>query len=683
MELEEVFSPDGPLAASFPAYRYRESQVEMAETVDKVFREGGALAVEAGTGIGKSFAYLVPAFLSIGKEKWRFVIATSTITLQKQLFDKDIPLLMEALGTEVPVAVLYGRSNYLCVRKYREGEDLLSDELGSGFRGWVKSTRTGAFPDLPSSVKDTEIGRYRSESRTCFGSRCPYFTECFYYQSRRKADQSRLIVTNHHLLLLDAKARLENDEPFSERAVLPSYDAAVVDEAHHISDEATEVLSSLYSSELVYESCGMMTRKEQRFGGSTLLDFLSIDEVLIGTGQAIKEELEILKKEVSGYDEVLWSLLLKSKLGSTESASLVTPEFYESERAEISKAKGIAASAGKLMLLFRQGYNRESPKYPQYLDYLSKLVSDIVSASAVLESWMSFSDWKAQIPYLFLSDRKAKRAGLKIAPMTPGEHVAGMLSDKLRSIVYCSATLTVRDSFKYFLSETGLEEGRAETAVLPSPFDYRRNLLLLIPVDGARYDNQRVELYEEYLATTIESSVEAAGGGALVLFTSRKTMRAVHSSLKDRIPELLMQDEMPKGSLLEEFRSRPDSTLFALSSFWEGIDMPGDTLRLVIITKLPFPGVYDPLSRARRDYADSENGNGFMSFDLPCCILKLKQGIGRLIRTEEDRGIVMILDSRIVTKAYSRLMLSSLPQGSMPMDMRVESLPRAIESFLY
>ena len=680
MELEEVFSPDGPLALGISAYKYRDGQVEMAEEVSKSFAEGGPLCVEAGTGIGKSYAYLVPAFLSIEKEKYRFVASTSTITLQKQLYDKDIPALKEALGLDIPACVLYGRSNYLCLRKYREGEDLLSEELDNGLSGWVRKTKTGAFPDLPRGISD--YSKYRSDSRECMGSRCPYYLECFYYLSRRRAEKARLIVTNHHLMLLDAKARMENDEPFSEKAVLPSYDIAIVDEAHHISDEATDVLSAEYSSEMIYEAALRMTRKEQRFGGSTLLDFLTLDEMKNGAGGRIKDELEVLKKETASYDQTLLSVFTACRQKGDGSSALVTPELFSAFRQDIVKAKPVAASAAKLMLLAKEGYNWESPKYPQFLDTLSRLVGDIASACAVLENFMSFADWQKQIPYLFLEDRKKQRIGLRISPMDPGKLVAAMLSDKLHSVVYCSATLTVSNSFRYFFSQTGLD-GDTASCLLPSPFDYKHNLLLLVPVDGRLYDNQKVEVYEDYLAKAIRDALEASGGGALVLFTSRRTMRQVHAKVRGMIPDLLMQDEMPKGALLEEFRQRPDSSLFALASFWEGIDMPGDTLRLVIITKLPFPGIDDPVSKARRENLKSQNANGFMAFDLPQAVLKLKQGIGRLIRNETDRGIVMILDSRILTKAYSRLMLSSLPESSFPEDMRLEGLSRAIESFLY
>lgn len=686
MDIDSIFSPGGELDSALPGFSFREGQLEMARLVEKAMREDKHLVVEAGTGIGKSFAYLAPAFLQIASdESSACIVATSTITLQKQLYDKDIPLLKGALGLDVPTAILFGRSNYLCLRRYEdqrlEKESLKvqpSDEE-KAFDEWVDATDTGALPELDSEALGRLFSALASDEKDCPSFRCPYYSRCFFYSARRAALKARIVVTNHHLLLLDARNRAENGKDFSEDAVLPGYRYAILDEAHHIEDEATEVLSDAYSSDRVSRYIDYLTRKERRFGSASILDFLSIEEKDRGIGARIKERIAHIRTMLQEYDR-----LLSSILGADRGELLLTPGFYERCRDRLREGEAISEELRRIHADVYSGYS-ESPaeENASYMELLVRYTETLASYADVLSSFIRFSDWDERIPYAV---ERGGRWEIRLAPMDTGPVLSRMLLRNISSMIYSSATVSIGDSFEYFARRSGLAEERERmlSASFGSPFRYERNLMLLVPQDGRSFSSGESASYAEYVSSVVKDAIQSSGGGALVLFTSKEMMRSVYQRISGDIDDLLLQDDRAsRASLLASFRERKDSSLLAVSSFWEGIDAPGDTLRLVIIVKLPFSVPSTPIAAARSAHLEKSGGRPFMEIAVPEATLRLKQGLGRLIRNEEDRGVVLILDTRILSTYYGRAMLSALPRCYVPEDTMIGNIPDKIERFLF
>ncbi len=685
IDMSEVFAHGGLLDSALPSYSYREGQYDMAELVTRAFSEEKHAVIEAGTGTGKSFAYLAPVMAMAGEDRSRrYVIATSTIPLEKQLYEKDIPFLKEALSSDVETAVLYGRANYLCMRKYREVKDGGGRDKGvSAFDEWVSDTETGARAD----ISDPEVARLfpplASDDKDCPSFRCPFYQECFFYNARRKTEKADIIVTNHHIMLYDAKYRVETDKDYDDDGVLPPYQYAVIDEAHHIEKEATEIFSEAFSSRLVSRYLDYMTRKERRFGSSSILDFLSTEERVRGRGKEIAGNIAHIRTLLMKFDTSLDEIM--SLYRPDEGEVLFTPEFYSRFGERIRDFEWLGEELRKIEQSVYDGYS-ENPAESNvtYLELLMRYASTLSAFGSTLTSWMRFSDWEGKIPYAVRYQEG--RYELRIAPMNTGPLLSSMFLSKLKSVIYSSATLSVNGSFSYFALRSGLmeEKERVLSGIFPSPFEYRKNLMLLLPQNGVAFHKDNGPEYAGYVAEAVYEAINAAGGGALVLFTSREMMNAVYARVHDRLDDVMKQDDAAlRSSLLSAFCSRRDSSLFALSSFWEGIDAPGDTLRLVIIVKLPFSVPTAPIEAARSMNIEKRGGRVFFEMSLPEATLKLKQGLGRLIRSEEDRGVVLILDNRILSHGYGRIMLNSFPECYIPEDVSTGNIASKIENFLY
>ena len=692
MTIEDVFSPFGILKDKLGQYTYREDQEKMATLVETAFENGVPAVIEAGTGIGKSFAYLVPSFLLLKRDPdARVIVATSTIPLQKQLYDKDVPFLVDALSMDPKVAILYGRANYLCLRKYRAQEaetSLLTEDKNSGegkLRSWVESTTTGSRSDITDSRVAYLIKDLMSDEDDCLGRTCPFYDQCFFYRARKNAQSASLIITNHHIVLSDAEIRWENGEDFSLPTILPGYTHLVIDEAHHIESEATDSFSNKYSLAQVRFNCDSLKRKMGRYGNISLIEFLSPyeREDAKGEGRLLIKALESLVSEAEEYDVLLKRVFT---CFSDRRAMLMREEFFARFRNTISVGEEIALMMRNLGERIMSIWESDKEEVRQYIDRASRYGSALCFLSDVLRSWIRFNDYENYIPYV--TDGPDGSPIISIAPMEVGPKLKERLVDKLESLIYCSATLSVGRSFDYFAKRSGLEGNNLVLKGLyPSPFDFQHQLLYLIPQDGREW-KKNDESYADYASSIIKDSILSSGGGALVLFTSFSMMNEVYGKVSKEIGEdmelLLQNPSTSRHVLLNRFKKSQDASLFATSSFWEGIDAPGNTLRLVIIVKLPFEVPSDPIIMARSRYIDMHSEKGsFMTLTVPNAVIKMKQGVGRLIRNEEDKGIVMILDGRIVKKGYRFMMFSSLPDGYYPEDTMVENIPSKIENFLY
>ena len=693
MKSEDVFSPFGLLKKSFPQYSYREGQEEMAEKIETAFREKKGCLIEAGTGIGKSFAYLVPSLLlTQSNPDARVVIATSTITLQNQLFEKDIPFLTKMLGMENKSAILYGRSNYICRRRLSELMSsiglLTADQSIPEVRlfRWCEKSPSGSRIDIRDRALSEVAKSVQCDDKDCRGKKCPFFKECFFYSARRRAQGARIVVTNHHVVLVDATIRWENKEDFSSPTILPGYTHLVLDEAHHIETEATEMFSEKFSYSLVQQELDFLTAKRGELSNKTLMEFLSpcdkshnreFTKSFSTEAQRIRAEVRVFMTKAKG---------LISRL-STQKSVLLGPEFYQSQRSVLrgdaeTLADDLYRMAGNISSLLQS----DNEAFQSWIETAGKSACSLFTLADTLRSFIRLDNFDSLISYASLESDGDYT--LILAPLQAGPLIRTRLLDKLSSYLFCSATLSVGGNFEFFRSRLGIKgDDSIIEGVYFSPFDYKRNLMYLIPQDGRLFVNGDAD-YIRYVASSTRDAILSSSGGALVLFTSIQMMKSVYALVKKDIGEkleLLVQDNtMSRNALLRRFRENRDSSLFAVSSFWEGVDLPGDTLRLLVIAKLPFDVPTDPVNKARSDYINRTSDRGsFISLTLPNAMIKMKQGVGRLIRSENDRGVVLILDGRIGKKFYSRLLFSSIPEGYLPEDTMLENIPGKIESFLF
>jgi ATP-dependent DNA helicase DinG len=612
-ELAEMFRPGGLLARYLPGFTYRDSQEEMAQLVWDALAARNHLAIEAGTGIGKTFAYLVPVLLS-GK---RAVISTGTRTLQDQLYDRDLPMLGAAIGRPVKIALLKGRNNYLCWHRFevarQEGvrSGSFQRKLAS-IAEWARSGVSGDLTDLADLSEDDPLRtRITSTVDNCLGTRCEYYDDCFVVEARRQAQTAGVVIVNHHLLLADLALK---ESGFGE--LLPGTDVVVVDEAHQLPEIA-----------------------QQFFGisvGSRELQRLARDVLAEARATGLEREFELLS-----------DALVKQ----TADARLVAGNTS-------GRAPWVACSAE---------LQRGVMEWRDTLDELATRLEAAREISPGLEScWERCRDGVSRLNTLDEVDPRGLRwvnvttRSLTVhwTPLDTGAELSQRIVAHGGTWVFTSATLAVGDDFSHFVERVGLEEPL--TKALPSPFDFTENARLYLP-EGLPQPTE-----PEFVSCLLGEAyplLEASGGGAFLLFTSYRALNEAQRLLKTRpLPgPLLVQGEGPRTDLLERFRDAGDAVLLGTASFWQGVDVRGPALRMVIIDKLPFASPGDPLIKARIDSIRSEGGDPFNQFQVPQAALALKQGVGRLIRDFDDRGLVVLCDPRLRTRYYGRIFLDSLP----------------------
>jgi ATP-dependent DNA helicase DinG len=615
-DINTLLGPDGPLAGILPGFELRRSQVEMALAVADRFREGGELLVEAGTGTGKTLAYLIPAVL-FGQ---RVVISTGTKNLQEQLFYKDIPLVRNALSN-FSACLMKGRGNYLCRLRFGEFSSqptfrfMEETEHFDTVLHWARITKTGDRADITGLPENVEFwSKISARNENCVGRNCRDFDRCYVTRLRQRAAESQIIVVNHHLLFADLVVR---EGSYGE--VLPEYDCLVIDEAHQIEDVATQYFGAAVSNRRVDELARDVEAQWEARGGSAgkpvreLRSLVSVSRAFFDLYRDRKDRYRIGGEEES-RERVLAHEKLQRQLGIVIDDIKGMPEPDETTVA-------LGRRAGEIR---------------------SELERILTASDPESVSWC---------------EQRERSVVLRSSPINVGELVRRCLLEPKRTVVLTSATLAVDGSFDYISRQLGVEA--TEEKILPSPFDFSRQTILYIPRDlpVPRDPGFSGRVSEEVLALTRESR-----GRAFVLFTSFANLRAVRSRIEDRVEfPLLVQGEAPRSEILDRFRSTPGAVLLATSSFWEGVDVAGEQLSCVIIDKLPFAVPADPLIAARIDWIERRGGNGFTDFQVPMAILGLKQGLGRLIRSRRDRGVLAILDSRLLTMRYGRRFLSSLP----------------------
>ena len=647
-ELEAILGPAGALARSLPGYEHRQDQLSMAHAVARALRERRYLVVEAGTGTGKTLAYLAPAALSGRK----VVVSTATKTLQEQIWTRDLPLLAERAGLSIRAAYLKGRANYYCLArgaKFAERPSFATREEAALWRRveeWLRHTETGdrSEIDLPD-----QYGAWREISasgETCLGKDCDRYEECFVNVARARAADADLVLVNHHLFFADLAMRTSR----AGVEVLPPYEAVVFDEAHALEDVATEYFGLMVSSyrmaelardaqrtladrpdlqRLVAELAGELEKASERF-------FAGIAAQLRGTS------LRRPSARPAAPLEGAWrgALPLLDGEGATLRAAL-TPRMVAAVAAE--KAR-LGAALDDLRELFADG---EGPVLANLARRAGELRVELEAVTAMKEP-----------SRVYFAEARGRGVFLRAAPVDVAEELVERLYRRVDTVVFTSATLAAAGRLDYFRREVGLApEFDVDEAVFPGPFDYRKQAALVVPEGLA---DPADPAFFRGAGAAVRELVQITGGRAFVLSTSIRGMNALRGELEDLPYPLLLQGERPKGKLLDAFRERP-SVLFATQSFWEGVDVPGEALSLVVIDKLPFSPPSDPVVAARMRALETGGRDAFAELAVPSAALALKQGFGRLIRSRTDRGLVALLDRRVLTRGYGRAFLSTLP----------------------
>ena len=717
-QIAALMGADGPVARGLGEYEHRPQQIEMASAVTRAFNEDRITVVEAPPGVGKTLAYLVPAILWTVRNRERVVISTRTITLQEQLIHKDIPLLRKALP-EYPfeACLVKGRGNYLCRRKLArvlEESNLFDDEAQreqfSAIAEWAAVTQEGSLSDLPFEPARAVWERVNSEADTCQGSACPALQHCFVAKARRVMARADILVVNHHLFFADLAIR-KLREVYSETAVLPSFHRVIFDEAHGIEDSATEYLGNSCAWSTVEQTLRRLRHGE---GGKTrgllpllehklLRDCTTLDVDTYGlltdiinlrvmpaldtARVAVQEAFLVLKQLAESFvDE-----------GSREVKWRITPADTVREEIRQAGAKIILPALESFARLTREldhlieGLKQVPPSQPgeeppllgEALE-LTALTERLRAAGLLVAAMLSEEHPENEVRWVETDRNNDRFIRLFRCPLEVADHLREGVYDRMQTVIMTSATLTVGQDFGFFTRRVGLDlipEARLERMMLTSPFDFRRQALLAIPTDGPDPGSSE---FPAWLSDTLRHIFKVTRGHALVLFTSfqalRRAFRDLEPSLRGMGINPLWQGGAPRHKLLETFRRDRASVLFATDSFWEGIDVSGDALTCVILTKLPFRVPTEPVQEARCDAIERNGGNPFIEYSLPQAAIKLRQGFGRLIRTRTDWGAVIILDKRVVTRHYGGVFLRSLPEVTLSRQPLPEML-KALQVF--
>lgn len=621
-QLSQIFNPQGPLAKSIEGYTERNEQVKMAEAIADAIEHNKQLVAEAGTGTGKTFAYLVPALLSGGK----VIISTGTKTLQDQLFTRDLPNVRDALKVPVTVSMLKGRANYVChdhlERAEQDGRFASREDANyiHIIKTFAENSKTGDKSELTDVPENATVWQNVTSTRdNCLGQDCSYYKECFVMEARKQALAADVVVVNHHLFFADVMLR---DEGVTE--LLPSANTVIFDEAHQLPGVA-----GLFFGEDV------STNQLLELGRDSNAAYITLAKDCVALSDAVPP----LEKAVRDFRLVF---------------------AHEGSRMPVKKALALKG--------FDDAYTNMQDK----LADLTKVLESQAARDPMLEKcWqrgeellMQLSRWqKAENSNLVRwTEAFTQSVQLHATPLSVADSFGKQLNAEPRSWIFTSATLAVKSDFSHYQQQMGLHE--AESLYLQSPFDYAQQALLYAPANMPDPNSP------EYIATVAEAAlpvIHASEGRAFVLCTSLRAMREIHALLKDAFGNngmeypLLLQGESTRTELLERFRTHGNAVLVGSQSFWEGVDVRGEALSVVIIDKLPFAPPDDPVLSARIDQLNAEGKNAFMEYQLPYSVITLKQGAGRLIRDETDRGVLMICDPRLITKSYGKRIWQSLP----------------------
>ncbi len=641
--IEKVFGPAGLVSRFHANYEHRPGQIQMAERVAQAFETERHLMVEAGTGTGKTLAYLVPAIAASIKKKQRIVISTGTKNLQEQLMEKDIPFLKKVLPVKFTAEYMKGRGNYACLYRVHKAEDqpVLDglDQLDHfrSIREWIRETQTGdrsELVDLPENL--SFWNRINARGDICIGQKCPDFEPCFITRMRNRADAADIVVVNHHLFFADLNVR---GNQFGK--VIPDYGAVIFDEAHLIEDVASDYfgfqVSNFQIDELVRD-----------------IDHLPISDAVV------TRDLTRIAAKISGLAEQFWIRLTQAKF---EGRFPLLPDAFGFRTADgatrptpLGEAHGVLDNALMSLDTSLDSFADEMPEADSLLRRTRQTRFDL-----------DFIVTQSERNYVYWLERSGKGIFLRASPVDVSELLREKLFEKVNTCILTSATLSSNGTFNFVRERLGLDSGKTTGFTAPSSFDYETQSILYLP---KAMPDPRSNDFTQMAAGEIIKILQVTDGHAFVLCTSNFSMNTLFELVSSRVNyPCFLQGSMTKAGLLDRFRETPNAVLFATASFWQGVDVQGEQLSCVIIDKLPFAVPSDPIVAARSRFIDDNGGRSFTDYSIPQAVITLKQGIGRLIRSRSDRGVIAILDPRLRTKPYGRTFLQSLPRMRITSDL--------------
>ena len=643
--MQSIFGPDGLIAKAHPEYEHRPGQIEMAEAVLRAFEQKRHLIVEAGTGTGKTLAYLVPAVAAACGSGARVVISTGTKNLQEQLMDKDIPFLQDLLPAKFRAALMKGRNNYACLHRIKRAETspILEgleqiDQFDEVFR-WVSRTETGDRAELSNLPENLPFWRHiDARSDTCLGQKCPDYEPCFVTRMRQRAIDADIIVVNHHLFFADLALRNG-----AYGAVLPDYAAVILDEAHQIEDVASEYFGAQISN---YQVDDLLRD----------VSYLKLDD-----REALKE-LSRVSARISRFADLFWISFpegrgLDGRFALAKRGNKTTLR----EDVDYDEEQYRPQDAGAPLNDAYRALDNVLHRLETTLDILNEAPPDaesLLRRTRQMRFDLNFIIKADDKQFVYWIERRGRGVFLRASPID----VSGLLQDKLfekiPTVVLTSATLSSAGNFRFIRERLGLDEG--EEMIAESIFDFENQAVLYLP---AKMPDPRSPQWGAAAAAEVIKIVNATEGRAFVLSTSFAGMNELFERVASQIDyPALLQGTASKSALLNKFRETPNAVLFATSSFWQGVDVRGEQLSCVIIDKLPFAVPSDPIIAARQRAIDDQGGSSFNEYSVPQAVISLKQGLGRLIRSTTDRGVLAVLDPRLKTKMYGKTFLKSLPR---------------------
>jgi ATP-dependent DNA helicase DinG len=690
--LESLVMPGGALSRTHGAFEDRPGQRDMLRQVAERFNQGGAAIVEAGTGTGKSLAYLIPAAAWSLENRGRTVISTNTINLQEQLVGKDLPLVRSLLGEGVEWELVKGRGNYVSIRRAQlaalDAPSLFPDgraEELAAIVEWTRSTKDGSLADLSFAPSDEVWGEVRSDPDVCLRSRCPHFGECFYQRSRRRAAQARLLVVNHHLLFSDVSVRRATDN-YSQSAVLPPYQHVVLDEAHNVEDAATSHMGAEVTRAGLFRVLSRLDRQGKGVLAAVLATLARSPDGAEARQQVEQRILPAVEEARGALLELIEALEPRARtapeggavrLGADDGAPepIADDQVRELLERTLLTFAALEREVVALRMRLQATEASDSEREARALDLQSverRLAASAHSLRLVLDPGAAANDY---VRWLEVRGRPPRdNLVLAAAPIGVGRLLRESLFERVTSVTLTSATLTTRGRFDFVRRRLGLARDelaasdsrlQVHESLVRSPFDFRAQSLLVVPTDLPEAGGSGSHELQTETARVTAELAEMTGGGVFALFTSHRALRVVAGLMREagveaRFP-LFVHGEQSRARLLEAFTRSGQGILLGTASFWEGVDVPGHPLRGLVIQKLPFRVPTEPITAARLEAVAREGGDPFWDLLLPLAALRLKQGFGRLVRTRQDRGAVVLLDDRILRMRYGRYLRDSLP----------------------
>ena len=673
-EAGDYISQGGALSKISENFEERPVQIELLKNIADSYNSDKIGVFEAGTGVGKSYSYLIPSVLWALENNEKIVISTGTINLQQQLCEKDIPFIEKIIGRKINFILMKGRQNYICLRRLNDCAgflDLFEDETNdfNAIMDWTNETSTGSKSEIPFQVSENVWSKINSESDACMGMKCPYHSECYVMKVRKEALSANIVVVNHHLLFADIQSRM-NGAGYEDAAVLPPYKRIVFDEAHGIESAATSFFSESINRFKLNKLLFPMyhRRKNSEAGHLCTMAILSANEEKAGQAYEITSNI---KSAIEHFE-----LAAKDLLGNE-----FTKRIYQSTArdfgpfivavSELAKYLGQFSDVIRIVMEGIDDDDKDAPAYWESKVILRHLDEYVV----LLKNFCSWDEFPNEV--FWIQKRKLNPAIVKdnsdpeyiILTQTPLD-ISYLMKDgvlePMNSIIFTSATLKTGRDFNYWMNRIGIglmDKERISTAEFDSPFPYKTNMLFAVPSDAPVSDAYG---FQQYIEMAIPRLIEAAQGRTLVLFTSYESLRSAYrtvSAMSRTLPgRILRQGEDDNARLLETFKNEKESVLFATDSFWQGVDIPGESLSQVIIVKLPFTVPNDPVFVAKSEAIENRGGNSFMDLSVPEAVIKFRQGVGRLIRRSDDKGVVVVLDRRIYEKRYGSVFLASIPE---------------------